>query len=462
MKTSKQNKITINELCHFTAKQKEASRAVKEYRFVLFGGAMGGGKSYFLRWKLLRMLLAFNARGIKHVIVGLFCEDYPSLNDRHLSKVRFEFPSWLGDYNLSEHNFILKERWGGGTLAFRNLDDVSKYQSSEFAVIAIDELTRNKEEVFDVLRTRLRWPGIEDTRFITASNPGGIGHEWVKKRWIDGVHYSNEKEPNQFVYIPALLKDNSYIDPSYLLQIQSIPDEKKRNAYLKGNWDIFEGQYFSEWDKEKHVVEPFSIPDSWFRFRSIDVSGRSGITSCHWYALDHGGNVWVYREHYATGLDSDQHAKRINELSEGEEYKYTVYDSSADSKLGLPETTAEVYFRNGVSLNIPSSKSRVMGWDTVHRYLRWDERTEPKLKIFNNCVSMIRTIPALIHDKINLDDVDMNGESHAADDLRYFLQTLRDNKTPRPLTLVQKRIVEIRIAAGDENPYEGLFPDETQ
>lgn len=421
---------------------------------------MGGGKSYFLRWKLIRMLLAFNARGIKHVIVGLFCEDYPSLADRHLSKVRFEFPSWLGDYNLSEHNFILKEKWGGGTLSFRNLDDVSKYLSTEFAVIAVDELTRNKEEIFNVLRTRLRWSGIEDTRFIAATNPGGIGHEWVKKLWIDKVYYPNEKESDQFSYIPALLKDNPYIDPSYLLQIQSIPDEKKRNAYLNGNWDIFEGQYFSEWDKEKHTVEPFKIPDSWFRFRSIDVSGRSGITSCHWYALDHDSNVWAYREHYTTGLDSDQHAKRINELSESEEYRYTVYDNSADSKLGLPETTAEVYIRNGVMLNIPSSKNRVMGWDTVHRYLRWDEKSEPKLKFFNNCVNMIRTIPALIHDKINPDDVDINGESDAADDLRYFLQTLRDNKTPRPLNAVQKRIVEIRRADGDENPYKGLFPDE--
>ena len=101
-KTKKE--VYFNEICHFTDKQKEASRAVKKYKFVLFGGAMGGGKSYFLRWQLIRLLLEFNAKKIKHVTVGLFCEDYPSLKDRHLSKVKFEFPSWLGNYNSSDYN----------------------------------------------------------------------------------------------------------------------------------------------------------------------------------------------------------------------------------------------------------------------------------------------------------------------------------------------------------------------
>jgi len=458
----KDKEVNFSDICNFTEKQKEASEAVRSYRFVLFGGALGGGKSYFLRWELIHLLLKFARRKIKHVTVGLFCEDYPSLSDRHLSKVKFEFPSWLGEYNSSEHNFVLKEKWGGGIIAFRNLDDVSKYQSSEFAVIAVDELTRNKEEIFNVLRTRLRWPGIPDTRFIAATNPGGIGHEWVKKLWIDKAYYQSEKEPDQFVYIPAKLKDNPHIDPSYIDQVESIPDEKRRRAYLDGNWDIFEGQYFSEWDKEKHVVKEFPIPDSWFRFRSLDVSGRSGVTSCHWYAVDNDGTVWVYREHYAKGLDSDQHAQAISQMSEGEIYRYTTFDNSALAKLGLSETTFEVYYKNGVQLDIPSVKNRVMGWDIVHQYMRWDANHEPRLKIFENCVNMIRTIPALMHDENNPDDVDIRGESHAADDLRYFLHTLRDQKTPRPLTQVQRRIMEIKRLSGSENPYEGLFLDEMQ
>ncbi len=453
--------LNFDELAHFTPKQKEASRAVKKFRFVLFGGAMGGGKSYFLRWQLIYMLLSFHQRGIDGVTVGLFCEDYTNLNDRQLSKIKAEFPAWLGEYNSSEHNFTLKKRWGGGIIAFRNLDDVSKYQSAEFAVIAVDELTRNKEEIFNVLRTRLRWPKVPDTRFIAASNPGGIGHEWVKKRWLDGVHHANEKEPDQFICIPALLKDNPHIDPSYLAQIESIPDEKKRNAYLNGNWDIFEGQYFTEWDKTKHVVKPFEIPYSWFRFRSIDMSGRNGTTSCHWYAIDHDGTVWVYREYYASGLDSDRHAIKINELSKDEEYRYTTFDNSALAQLGLPETTYEIYWRHGVELTIPSMKNRIMGWDIVHQYLRWDEKNEPRLKVFDTCPNMIRTLPMLIHDELHPEDVDTRGEDHAADELRYFLQTLREQKTPRPLNAVQKRMMQIRRLHGLD-PSEGLYPESNE
>lgn len=431
--------IDIDAICKFTEKQHEASRLVKQHKFLLYGGAMGGGKSFFVRWKLVRMLLAFHARGLNNVTVGLFCEDYPSLGDRHLSKIKFEFPEWLGDYNASEHNFVLKARWGGGIIAFRNLDDASKYQSSEFAVIAVDELTKNTEDAFVFLRTRLRWPGIKDVKFIGASNPGGIGHGWVKKLWIDREYSANEQEKDQFVYLRARVTDNPHIDPSYILSLKSLP-ERQRVAYLDGNWDIFEGQYFTEWNKEKHVVKPFPIPPTWFRFRSIDLGGRNGITSCHWYALDYDKNVIVYREHYAKGMDADEHADRIRQLSEGETYKYTVVDSNAFSKEGYGETFAEIYARHGVMFDLPSSKNRLTGWDTVHRYMRWTEHTPSKLKIFDTCVNMIRTIPTLIHDDTNPEDVDTRGEDHAADELRYFLQTLREQKTPRPETPAQKRL----------------------
>jgi len=373
MRTNHEERVDIDTLCHFTDKQKEASRLVKNHKYLLYGGAMGGGKSYFLRWKLLRMLLAFAARGHLGVVVALFCEDYPALKDRHLSKIRYEFPTWLGEYNATDHNFALYPEFGGGVIAFRNLDDVSKYQSSEFAVIAVDELTKNTENTFTFLRTRLRWPEISDTRFIAATNPGGIGHLWVKQLWIGKVFPDYEQERDEFVYVQALLKDNPYLnDPAYMRSLESQPLEKRR-AYLEGDWDLYEGQFFAEWDKKIHVVQPFEIPYSWHRYRSIDVSGKYGITSCHWYAVDTDGTVFVYREHYASGRDADEHATRITELSGEEDYRYTVIDSSALAQQGHGETTAQVYERCGVVGLLPSPKgagSRVSGWDAVHRYLR--------------------------------------------------------------------------------------------
>lgn len=439
--------VKWSELVHFYDKQKEATRIADENSYTLFGGSAGPGKSYWLRWYPVRRLIKwFNETKIKGITAGLFCEDYPSLKDRHISKMQFEFPEWLGslkDDSKTGLGFYLKPEFGSGVLALRNLDDPSKYLSSEFALIAVDELTRNKEETFNTLRLRKRWPGLSNTKFIAATNPGGIGHAWVKKKWIDRVFDEGEREADQFAYVRALPTDNPYLDKSYINALSSLP-EKMRKAYLEGNWDVFEGQFFSEWDRARHVVEPFRIPTNWARYRSIDVSGRSGITSCHWFAIDYDGNVWIYREHYKTGLDADQHAREITQLSEGEDYRYTVIDSSAFDKIGLPESIAEVYIRNGITNLVPSSKNRIAGWDFMHQYLRWTEEKLPKLKVFSTCLNFIRTIPTLVHDELHPEDLDTKGEDHAADDCRYFLQTLREQKTPKPKTIVEQRLEELK------------------
>ena len=190
--------VSFSELSHFTEKQKEALEAVKNNKFVLYGGAMGGGKSYFLRWAAIYLLLQWAAQGIKNARVGLFCEDYPSLKDRHLIKLEVEFPSWLGTLNKSDHEFRLYPRFGGGVISFRNLDEPGKYASSEFAAILVDELTKNTKDKFDLLRTRLRWPGISQTKFIAVIIPGSVGHEWIKRIWIKKEFEPGEKEANQF------------------------------------------------------------------------------------------------------------------------------------------------------------------------------------------------------------------------------------------------------------------------
>lgn len=458
--------IKLSDLCHFTPKQLLATSEADNHDYVLFGGAAGPGKSYWLRWYAIRQLIKwgamYNLRGIHG---ALFSEDYPTLKDRQISKMEVEFPRWLGQIKDSKTDglgFHIHEDYGGHVLALRNLDDPSKYLSSEFALIAVEELTMNPEEKFHQLRSRMRWTGIPDPKFIAATNPGQQGHEWVKKRWIDRDFPSEEKDiEDKFVYIPALPTDNPHLAESYMKILASLP-EKKRKAYLEGNWDVFEGQFFTEWDKEKHVVSPYELPDHWIKLRSIDPSGRSGITSCHWYALKSDGQVVCYREYYATGKDHDQHAKEIARLSEGEHYPYTCIDGAAFSKLGMPETTAEVYERHGVSGLIASMKNRIMGWNTVHQYLRWTDAdadghpVPPKITFFSTCPHMIRNIPLAIHDekkpedigsfmsKIKLDGIEGNEHQDCLDELRYILQTLREQKAPKALSIVEKRIEELK------------------
>ncbi len=231
-------KIKFSELTKFFPKQLEALEASKRFKYVLFGGSVGSGKSYWIRWTAVYWLMKYYGKyGIKGIRAGVFCEDYPSLNDRHLTKVKFEFPEWLGKFNEAKHEFTLAPEYGSGIIAFRNLDDPSKYLSVEFAVIAIDEINRNPKTTFDMLRSRHRWPGIKDTKFIAGCNP--LGEAWVKNMWVKRLFPPNEKEQYEFVYVPALPTDNPHLPEEYYKSLESLP-ENQRKAYLEGNWDAFD------------------------------------------------------------------------------------------------------------------------------------------------------------------------------------------------------------------------------
>ncbi len=428
-------------------RQKDAEEAVEKYNYTFYGGAAGPGKSYFLRKFPIKFLIeTYHKTGLKGLRAGLFCEDYPALHDRHLTKIRYEFPEWLGTYHGQQHEFVLDQKYGGGVIAFRNLDDPSKYLSSEFALIEVDELTKNSKETFDFLRLRLRWPGIENPKFIAASNPGGIGHEWVKRIWIDRDFSSDEQQKDQFHYVKALPTDNPNLPDSYYITLSSLP-EKLRKAYRDGNWDVFEGQYFSEWDRGQHTVAPFEIPSTWKRFRSYD-HGRAKPACCLWGAVDYDGRVWIYREYYPVGQDVNEIAKEINRLSEGETYEYSVADPAIFANIGFVDkyggqTIAESFARQGVTF-IPASNRRIDGWNLMHQYFNWAGDKPPLAIFFNTCLNAIRTIPNLIHDELHPEDLDSDGEDHAADAFRYLLMSLHERKSKKLLNDVEKKLEEMK------------------
>ena len=225
--------VLFTDLAHLTPRQWDAIDAMRQRRYVLYGGARGGGKSRLLRWGSLLFLLEAAARGFRGVRTMLACEDYPSLYERQISKVQEEFPAALGEYMISRNEFRLRPSLGGGVIAFRNLDDPSKYMSSEYAMIAVDEVNKNRERTFHILRGSLRWPGFADTRFIGACNPDP---GWVRAYWIEkNLPPELEAEADEFAFVPALPTDNPYLPPSYMAMLNTLPPVL-REAWLLGNW----------------------------------------------------------------------------------------------------------------------------------------------------------------------------------------------------------------------------------
>ena len=441
--------LDITKLTHFTPKQVEAETAVRNYKYVLYGGAMGGGKSYWLRWMMIRLLLhwgyfqekQFGRKALKHVMVALFCEDYPALMDRQISKIKYEFPPELGTYNATEHNFVLAKRWGGGILAFRNLDDASKYQSAEFAAEGVDELTKNGKETFDFLRTRLRWPGIEKPKFLAATNPGSIGSDWVRKLWVDREFPPGEVEKDQFYYVHAKAADNPHLSSEYVASLAGLPEDM-RKAFLEGSWDVFEGQYFSEWSRDLHVCKPKAIMPYYRKFVAIDY-GYAKPSAALWMYLDEEGVVNVYRELYGPGFTYETLAEEISAMTpESEHIEYWVADPAIWSRKGEnsnelsgAEIMANAYrkARGVLPLMVKGNNDRIAGWNTLRGLMKAipgpDNKPMARLQIWENCTNLIKNLPKLIYDDHNPEDLDSDGEDHDADALRYGIMS-RPSKSP--------------------------------
>lgn len=390
---------------------------------VLYGGAAGGGKSYGQAVDAL--LYALRYPGSRQLVLR---RTYPEL-ERSLLRVVWElYPREVFRYVASRHEGRFTN---GSVVEFASLEgerDVYKFQSAEYDVVRFDELTHFTEEMYLYLLSRIRGTNGYPKAVKSTSNPGGVGHSFVKARFIDPAPPGEEFGPAgaRRIFLPATVADNPFLqksDPYYKERLRLLP-ERERRALLEGCWDLFEGQYFTEFDRGVHVVEPFEIPGHWRRYRSLDYG--LDMLACLFVALDERGRAYVYREIYEPDLIVSKAAGRILEQT-----REPIRETFAPPDLWARQretgrSSAEIFASCGVPL-CRAQSARESGWLEVKEWLavktgEQGERTAD-LKIFSGCRNLIRTLPALLTDPANPNDAARTPHelTHAPDALRYFL-----------------------------------------
>ena len=401
-----------------TKKQKSFIDA--EASEVLFGGAAGGGKSY--GQVVDALLFALRYPGSKQLILRrTFAELDKSLIRAALSI----YPREIYTFNSSTHTGKFKN---GSCIDFGYCaveNDVYQYQSAEYDCVRFDELTHFTEAQYVYLISRVRGANGFPKQIKSSTNPGGIGHAWVKARFVDpappGVGFVGGDGMSR-IFIPSLLDDNSFLkqgDPGYRERLLALPEREKR-ALLYGDWDIFEGQYFTEFKSDLHTREPFEIPASWRRYRTLDYGlDRLAVL---WIAIAPDGKIYVYREFCKSNLAINEAAREILERTpRGEEIYATLAPPDLYSRSQeTGKTKASIFADCGVYFT-KTSNNRECGWLAIKELLA-PKGGEPRLTIFNNCRELIKCLPALTVDKVRPTDcaTEPHEITHAPDALRGF------------------------------------------
>ena len=416
-------------------------------REVLYGGSAGGGKSYAMLADPLRYMghPQFSGLLLRHTT-----EELREL----IFKSQELYPKIWPGIKWSER----KMQWtapSGARLWMSYLDrdeDVLRYQGLAFSWIGFDELTQwATPYAWNYMRSRLRSTATDLPIFMRATtNPGGRGHHWVKKMFIDPSPYNRSFDATDIDttevlrypaghskagkplfkrrFIPARLSDNPYLSQAgdYEAMLLSLPEQQRRQL-LEGDWDIKEGAAFTEFDRHVHVIEPFNIPSNWVKFRACDY-GYGSYSGVLWFAVAPNEQIVTYRELYVSKVLATDLADMILDLeAEDGNIKYGVLDSSLWHKRGdTGPSLAEQMISRGCRWR-PSDRSRgsrVAGKNEIHRRLQIDEFTEePRLDFFNTCTNVISQLPSIPLDKKNPEDVDTKSEDHLYDALRYGIMS---------------------------------------
>lgn len=397
-------------------------------RYTAYGGARGGGKTHVLIRAAVRGALLYP--GIKMLILR---RTYPELEQTIIQPMNKLIGTAKMDGRpcgdiIASYNGTMRMLFfsNGSTVKFGHLQSaaaITEYQGQEYDWIFMDEATHFTEYEFRTMGATLRGVNEFPKHFYLTCNPGGVGHQWVKRLFVTR-EYEGVEKGTDYSFIPATVEDNTALmkaSPEYLQMLDTLPDDI-RAAHRYGDWDAMAGQYFSEFRKELHVCRPFIVPKEWPKYRAFDYG--LDMFACYWFAIDFEDRVWVYREYCESGLIVSQAAAAMRELTMPEEQiQFTVappdmWSTQKDSG----RTMAEIFTENGIGL-VRASSQRIQGWMVVKEFLKLRADGKPGMLFTTDCPRIIRDLPALQHDEKNPSDVakEPHDITHSPDAIRYAL-----------------------------------------
>lgn len=431
---------------------KQAQALGETHRYVGYGGARGGGKSWFVRWKAV--LLCARYPGIKVLITR---RTYKELFNNHIAPLT-ALLAGTARYNKSEKIFFFPN---GSTISFGYCDndaDLGRYQGAEYDIWFADEAGQFRQEWLEAIDACVRGTNGFPKRTYYTLNPGGPSHGYFKRLFIDRA-FTPEEYPEDYVFIQALCTDNAALmerQPEYMRSLEKLPP-KLRQAWLEGRWDIFEGQFFEELRLQPdaalcaqagltaeeakkqhrftHVIAPFDLNAGerrgWKILRSYDFGYKKPFSLGYW-ALDYDGVLYRILELYGcTGEPNqgvrwspDEQFRRMRQLEREHPWLRgrEIVDSVADPAIwdaSRGESIADTAARYGIYFT-PGDHQRIPGWMQVHYRLQFDPEGYARLYVFENCKAFIRTMPLMMYAPTNPEDLDTRLEDHCADEVRYM------------------------------------------
>lgn len=431
-------------------RQEQFHKSSAKYR--LFGGAAGPGKTKALLWEAIRQ-----ANTYPGVDTLLLRRTFPELESSLLSYFRRDVPRDLYlSYNDSKHVVTWpngsKTRFGYSA----SENDIYQYQGAEYLFIGIDELTHFTLGQWQFLTSRNRSPlGHAKPNMAGATNPGNVGHAWVKALWVDrrpapGMDRPEQYDPDDYDFIRATLDDNPIYanDAGYRKTLDALPRDL-RQAMLLGEWDVFAGQYFDIFDSRRHLARPENIglEPWWPRWISVDW-GFEHPSAVYWHTMRPDGAVITYREFVANHLSPRMLGQAIAERSvepssRGERIAdvYLSPDAFArrSSELTIAAQLGDILAQNGLPRPLPADDDRIGGWMVLYQMLEAD-----RWVIADTCERLIECLPTLTRDPANVEDVLKSNGDDPADSARYGLKSrIAPGRVP-----LEQRVAE-RVTAVD-------------